>query len=81
MPIEHIDTVKLPTYALCYLVNGDSSGLEDDDIDAIDRWYNSYGKELQLEAVDKESEPYFTHSPEFGLACDVVDYEIWGSPL
>lgn len=29
----------VPEFAVCYLINGDSSGLEESDIAAIDNWY------------------------------------------
>ena len=29
----------IPTWALCYLINGDPTGLTDDEIAMIDKWY------------------------------------------
>ena len=34
--MEHVATYQINVYAASYLVNGDSSGLEQDEIDAID---------------------------------------------
>ena len=32
-------TEPIPTWALCYLINGDSTGLTDDDLAIVDTWY------------------------------------------
>lgn len=32
-------TEPIPTWALCYLINGDSTGLTENDIAMIDNWY------------------------------------------
>ena len=29
----------IPTWALCYLINGDNTGLTESDITMIDKWY------------------------------------------
>lgn len=83
MGLQQFDTVKLPDYSLCYLVNGDGSGLEDDDIATIDEWLKDLTDEhgyISFHFLDDEGEEaYFCHSPEFGLACNVVDTELWAS--
>ncbi len=67
-----------PIYALSALVNGDYSGLEKEDENAlsaflerekgIDTW------DIKRDEETKEpTEPYFTSNPEFGLPCDCVD--------
>ena len=78
---KQLCTVKLPEYAICYLVNGDSSGLEDADVTAIDEWYASFDTgHLSFHFLDDEGiDPYFCAFPEFGLACDVVDTEVWAT--
>lgn len=74
-------TVKMPSYALSYLVNGDSSALNEEDIAIIDRWYNKLQARADLFQcvviiAPGDEEPYFTATPEFGLPCDVVDCTI-----
>ena len=75
--------LNVPSYALSYLVNGDSSGIEQEDIDNIDNWYNWYvdkAKSLSKTAcvifLAGEGEADFSISPEFGLPCDVVECSI-----
>jgi hypothetical protein len=56
--------VEMPDYSLSYLVNGDASGLEDEDVKNIDG-------QVIFDTIEEEG--HFTHSPEFGLACHCVD--------
>ena len=75
---------SLPSWALPYIVNGDSDGLSEDDILLIEKWEN---KMLELGFkpdvfdfvhedengeiyLDPEQEPYFDSLPEFGLPSD-----------
>lgn len=68
-------TEPIPTWALCYLINGDSTGLTDSDLTMIDMWYAD--NKVQTIATASEDEgnthPYFSHFPAFGLASEVVD--------
>jgi hypothetical protein len=70
--------LKIPSYALSYLVNADASGLDDKDIAATDNYMLQYYKEAvkaggHVIFSPSDQEPYFAHSPEYGLPCDVVD--------
>lgn len=71
---------RIPDYAMCYLVNGDPSGLEDEDIKTIDEWVNEMlGDEYSSIIVgvpSDDQETYFHWNPEFGLACDVWDIDV-----
>lgn len=71
-------TEAVPTWALNYMVNGDSTGLTDaeiaimqaNNIQIVSLCYNEEGN----------SEPYFTYYPWFGLPaecedCDILYYE------
>lgn len=73
---------KFPTYTLSYIINGDASGIDEDDVANCDEWYD------RLTASLKESHPdaqimflydeqeecgSFTPFPAFGLACNAVD--------
>lgn len=79
MSIELIDTIDLPTWAACYIFNGDASGLSDEEIALIDGWESSYDvSTLTYELV--EAEPSFTYYPEFGLPCDCIECEVYGVP-
>jgi hypothetical protein len=70
--------VEMPDYSLSYLVNGDASGLEDEDVKNIDGFMEQFYREAeniggQVIFDTIEEEGHFTHSPEFGLACHCVD--------
>ena len=76
--ISEYTELKVPSYALSYLVNADASGLEDEDIKATDNYMRQYYEEAEKAGghvifSPSDEEPYFTHTPEFGLPCDVVD--------
>ncbi len=51
----------IPTWALCYIINGDASGLTDEEI---------------RNNEDMCTEPYFSHYPFFGLPTEVEDCDI-----
>lgn len=68
-------TEPIPTWALCYLINGDSTGLTESDIALIDTWYADNKVQTITTATENEGNcyPYFSHFPAFGLATEVVD--------
>ena len=61
---------KIPTYALCALINDDWTGLDDEDINNIKYWRTKNNIAVICPVNDEE---FFTHYPAFGLACDVLD--------
>ena len=77
MNIEHEFDYTFPSYAICALINGDTSGMEDEDEKAfnaflerekgIDVW------QIKEDEDGNSCEPYFSSNPEFGLPCDCVD--------
>lgn len=75
--LQKIDTVKLPTYALCAVFNGDFEGLEEEDEKNLRDFFERYhGCTFDVTEENLES-PYFERFPEFGLACEVVDCDIY----
>ena len=68
-------TEPIPTWALCYLINGDSTGLTENDIAMIDNWYADNNVQTITTASENEgsAHPDFSHFPAFGLASEVVD--------
>jgi len=81
MEVHSENKVEMPDYALCYLIYGDGSGLEDSDIKEIDQYMESfYSKAKEVEGYvlvsPEDSEQYFSASPAFGLPCNVVDTNI-----
>lgn len=75
--IELLDTYKIPTYAICALEYGDYSGLNDEDIDNINKFQEMLGKKCPLGYIldwDRKmlDSPCFTLDPVFGLPADVT---------
>lgn len=66
---------KIPVYALSALINGDYSGLYDEDVKNIEEWLASSGIREGIWPGEEGYNPYFTHYPAFGLATDVIDCE------
>lgn len=69
---------KIPTWSLCYLINGDASGLTDEEIRMIDTWLNDWEVQIVSPVTDGEgyAQPYFSHCPLFGLPTEVEDCDI-----
>ena len=65
-------TEPIPTWALCYLINGDRTGLNDTELAMIDKWYAD-NKVQSITTAPENEYPYFSHFPAFGLASEVVD--------
>lgn len=65
----------VPTWALCYLINGDETGLEFEEKGIIDDWRERNDILDVICPEDADNEAYFTWMPSFGLACNVVDCE------
>ncbi len=71
-------TEKIPTWSLCCLINGDASGLTDEEIRMIDTWLNDWEVQIVSPVTDGEgnAQPYFSHCPLFGLPTEVEDCDI-----
>ena len=78
--IDYIED-NFPTYALCYVVNGDASGIDTEDQEACDAWSARLEAQLRRDypdAVDitllfeDGDGDEFTPCPAFGLACGTV---------
>lgn len=77
---------RIPTWALPYLINGDPlNGGEEEDESNVNLWFEKFeerrkargeGAFITITPAQEPSQPYFTHSPAFGLACEVEDYLI-----
>ena len=55
----------IPTWALCYLINGDPTGLTDDEIAMIDKWYAD--NKVQTVTTASEVEESATHISPISL--------------
>lgn len=81
---------NVPTYALPYLVNGDSSGMDDTDIAACDAWFDECIAKLQSDypgaciqflTADGDETESFNPFPAFGLATSTLEcvFAVWVS--
>jgi len=80
--LMNIDTVDLPVWSLPYLINGDASGLSDEDERTVAQWERTTLKAYAHSATavisaDADAKPFFTQSPEFGPACDCITADIY----
>lgn len=70
--------MPIPTWALCYIINGDSTGLTVEEVAMIDKWHTDNNVVTVSPASDEEgnSHPYFSRNPAFGEASEVVDCDV-----
>lgn len=68
--VEMTENVEIPDWALYYLICGDASDLTEEDKEQVDKWLASW--EGTVDVCPQDDESYFSSSPEFGLACNVV---------
>lgn len=61
---------RIPTWSLGYIMNGDSSDLNDDEITLIDNFLR--GNKVICVSCDND-DTYFSSCPAFGLACEVAE--------
>ena len=73
--------VEIPDYALSYLINDDSSGIDEAEIKLIDEFMQEYYDEAKkvkgsviIDVIDEEGS--FNAFPEFGLACNTFSCNI-----
>lgn len=75
---------KFPCWALCYVVNGDSDCLNQNEIDQINKSCDNIKKSLGAKWVDicpnfdeyGNLKDYFCPTPMFGLACECCDVTV-----
>jgi len=74
--LELVDTFKIPSWAMPALVNGDYSGVPDEDANKIDRWLDSlYHDSLCFEQLDSTE---FDTQAAFGLPCSTIRCHVYG---
>ena len=73
------ERVKIPSWAMCYLINGDDSALDAEDKKIVDDWVEKMrdGGRIDICNSKEGADPYFCSHPAFGLAsyveeCDVI---------
>lgn len=65
----------IPTWALDYLINGETEGVNEEEIQAIDQWWKEWKVDTIYPLTDKEgnAQPYFSNNPMWGLPTEVED--------
>ena len=63
----------IPTWALDYLINGETEGVNEEEIQAIDQWWKEWKVDTIYPLTDKDgnSQPYFSNNPMWGLPTEV----------
>ena len=76
------DTVDIPDYALSYLINGDASGLDEEDKRNADKFMKHYEDIAEkynssvIIAPEDYNEGSFCSNPAFGLPCNTFECRI-----
>ena len=47
-------TEKIPTWSLCYLINGDATALTDEEIRMVDEWVSKWQVEIVSPLMDED---------------------------
>jgi hypothetical protein len=69
-------TFRAPSHWAPYLINGDASGLEDEDIAECDAWVATLGAVHFVSCEDYGFTRYHD-AREFAMACDCQDYTVY----
>lgn len=68
---------KVPTYLMGYLINGDATGLTEQEVNSVDNLLREQSVELVCPpSSDEDWLPYFSSSPWIRLPTEVVDCTI-----
>ncbi len=70
------NTYKIPTYAICYIEYGDINKLEEPDVEQIDNFIRTNFPNGFI-VYWKDENPYFSSTPAFGKATEVVDADFY----
>ena len=64
--MERFETIeKIPTWALCDIINGDPTGLSDEDIKMVDGFMQKWQVEI-VSPLSQEENASFSHYPASG---------------
>jgi len=80
--IDKYENINFPSWALCALVNGDTTGLTDYEISLVDKFESDWNKVSKETGgthfgQDTTGESYFCWYPEFGPACDCYSMTVY----
>ncbi len=76
MEEKRFETIeKIPTGALCYIINGDPTGLSDEDIKMVDGFMQKWQVEI-VSPLCQDGNASFSHYPAFGLPAEVEECKV-----
>ena len=76
MEEKRFETIeKIPTWALCYIINGDPTGLSDEDIKMVDGFMQKWQVEI-VSPLSQDGNASFSHYPAFGLPAEVEECKV-----
>jgi hypothetical protein len=76
--MQFIDTFKIPTFAICAIVNGDFSGVNDEDQKEIETFLNQFKNGFIADWCKNIDSPHFCTIPSIGqMACECVDVDFY----
>lgn len=79
--LEYIDEYAIPTYALPLLINGDDSGLDEDDANEIRQWLEQEFPDHNCLTFDcSGGDDEFSTLPAFGLPTTTTLTKVHGHP-
>jgi len=70
---------EIPTWAMSMIINGDESGITEEDRVAVQAWVDFWAEkraESWHVSVPNDAEPHFCNRPAIGLPCDCLTCEI-----
>ena len=74
--MKRFETIeKIPTWALCYIINGDPTGLSDEDIKMVDGFMQKWQVEI-VSPLSQDGNASFSHYPAFGLPAEVEECKV-----
>lgn len=85
MRLVELENGHICQWYVPYLVNSDSSGMEEWEIRTVNKWYDAIQKRhpnvsLYIDyIVDDDHEPYFGRDAVSGLMAEVVDYTVYAT--
>lgn len=66
---------KIPAWALCYIINGDPTELNDEDIKMVDDYMEKWQVEI-VSPLSQDGNSSFSHYPAFGLPAEVEECKV-----
>ena len=74
--MKRFETIeKIPTWALRYIINGDPTGLSDEDIKMVDGFMQKWQVDI-VSPLSQDGNVSFSHYPAFGLPAEVEECKV-----